>query len=354
MKKQFVIRRHVMTGISYMIPIVVVGGLMMGIGKLLGGWEVGLPENLNTFAGQINALGSYAMSFVVPVLTAGIAYSISGRPGIAPALIMGFAAVQIRAGFLGGMLMGMLVGHFVNWMKKWKVPAWMQGLMPVLIIPFLTTLILGLAFVYILGVPITWLMDTLTAWMISLNGGSRFIMGAVLGACMGFDLGGPVNKTASAVANGLGADGIFGPMSSKIVGGMTPPLGIGLAVLFARKKFSKAEVEMAKTAVPMGLAFITEGVLPFAAADPLRVIASTMVGSGIAGGLTMMWGVESVAGHGGIFVVPMMVNPFLFLVALAIGSLVTGVMYAFLKRETKEETEEEIIDLELDIEIGNQ
>lgn len=352
MKKKFEFKKHIMTGISYMIPIVVVGGLCMGLGKLFGGWEVGSEENLVTMAGQINQLGSFAMSFVVPVLTAGIAYSIAGRPGIAPALVIGFSAVQIRAGFLGGMLMGFLIGYFVNWMKTWKVPSWMAGLMPVLIIPFLTTLLLGLAFVYILGVPITWLMDFLTEWMIGLSGGSKFIMGAVIGACMGFDLGGPVNKTASAVANGLGADGIFGPMSSKIVGGMTPPLGIGLAVLLARKKFTKAEIDMAKTAVPMGLAFITEGMLPFAAADPIRVIASTMVGSGVAGGLTMMLGVESVAGHGGIFVVPMMVNPFMFILALVIGTAITGVMYAFLKKPATEVREEEIIDLDLDIKIN--
>ncbi|NDL67851.1 PTS fructose transporter subunit IIC [Anaerotalea alkaliphila] len=349
--KEFNIKKHIMTGISYMIPIVVIGGLCMGLGKLLGGWDVGSEEKVGTMAAYINTLGAYAMAFVVPALTAGIAYSISGRPGIAPGLAIGYAAVQVKAGFLGGILMGILIGLFVNWMKTWKVPSWLKGLMPVMIIPFLTTLVLGMAFLLIIGKPITGFMEFLTAWIRGLNDGSKFVIGAVIGACMGFDMGGPVNKTASAVANGLGADGIFGPMTAKIVGGMTPPLGIGLAALVANKKFSKAEVEMAKTAVPMGFSFITEGVLPFAAADPLRVIPSCMIGSGIAGGLAVMWGCESVAGHGGIFVVPMMVNPLGFMAALVIGSVTTGVTYALLKRPAEDEVEEEIVELDISVSI---
>nr|WP_304358363.1 PTS fructose transporter subunit IIC [Clostridium paraputrificum] len=351
MFKKLNIKKHVMTGISYMIPIVVCGGLCMAIGKAVGGWDVGSQEG--TIAFMINSLGSAAMQFVVPVLTAGIAYSIAERPGIAPGLVLGFISVQIKAGFLGGMLIGIILGYFILWMKTWKVPKFMAGLMPVMIIPLVSTFVCGLAFLLVLSKPIIWLMAALQAWILSLQGGSKFLLGAAIGACMGFDLGGPVNKTASAVANGLGADGIFGPMSAKIVGGMTPPLGIGLAALIARKKFSKTEVEMAKTAVPMGLCFITEGVLPFAAADPIRVIASTMLGSATAGGLAVMWGCESIAGHGGIFIVPQMVNPLMFLLALAIGSVVTAVSYAILKRPLDQQVdkEEEIIDLDIDIKI---
>lgn len=345
--KKLNIKMHMMTGISYMIPVVVVGGLCMALGKAFGGWDIGSNEAMiGSIPYWINTLGSTAMKFVVPVLTAGIAYSIADRPGIVPGLVLGFLSTEIRAGFLGGLLAGFILGHFINWMKTWKLPNWLKGLQPVMIIPFVSTMVVGLSFVLLLSIPIVWITDALTNWIISLNGGSKFILGAVIGACMGFDMGGPVNKTASAVANGLGADGIYGPMSAKIIGGMTPPLGIGLAALMVPKKFSKTEVETAKTAVPMGLCFITEGVLPFAAADPIRVIPSTMLGSALAGGLAVMWGVESMAGHGGVFVVPMMTNPLMFLVALVIGTLVTGIVYAILKRPVS------LADVELDEEMG--
>jgi len=169
---------------------------------------------------------------------------------------------------------------------------------------------------------------------------------------MGFDMGGPVNKTASMAANALGADGIYGPMTAKIVGGMTPPIGLFIATLLAKNKFSKTQKETAKTALPMGLCFITEGVLPFAAADPARFIPSSMLGSAVAGAIAVAMGCESMAGHGGIFVVPMMKNPIWFLIALAIGSLVTGVVYAAWKRpesEDSEEIEEEEVDLDIQI-----
>lgn len=352
--KKLNLKQHIMTGISYMIPVVVAGGVLYALAKGFGGWDIGNKKDatdlFTRFWFHTNLLASTAMSFAVAVMSAGIAYSISGRPGITPALILGYISVQVRAGFLGGMLMGLIVGYFVNWMKTWHLPSWAKGLMPVMIIPVVATAICGLAFLFLVADPIVWLMDLLTTWIKSFQGGSKFILGAVIGACMGFDMGGPVNKTASAVANGLGADGIYGPMSAKIIGGMTPPLGIGLAALFARNKFSKTEVEMAKTAVPMGLAFVTEGVLPFAAADPLRVIPSCMAGSAIAGGLAMMLGVESVAGHGGIFIVPMMVNPFGFLIALAVGSLVTAIIYGILKKKNITETivvDEKIEDLDI-------
>ena len=222
--------------------------------------------------------------------------------------------------------------------------------MPVLIIPLVSTFVVGMAYLLVLSTPIIWIQESITNWMYTLQGGSRFVLGAVIGAMMGFDMGGPVNKTA--FSNALNADGIYGPSAAKIVGGMTPPLGIGLAVLLARKKFSRQEVEMAKAAAPMGLSFITEGVLPFAAADPLRVIFSCMLGSSIAGGLVMLWGVTSQAVHGGIFVVPAMENPLGFLAALVIGTVVTGVVYAFLRRENMVIAEEEIVDLDVDINIG--
>ena len=297
-------------------------------------------------------LSTYAMNFAVAVLTAGAAYAIAGRPGIVPGLVIGYASAQSKAGFLGGLLMAFVIGYFINWMKSWKVPKWCAGLMPVLIIPVISTLVCGMLFCIVLMRPMAAGMTALQNWIMALNGGAKFVIGAVIGGCMGFDLGGPVNKTASMAANALGADGVNGPMSAKIIGGMTPPVGIWISTLIAPKKFNQADKDTALTALPMGLCFITEGVLPFAAADPLRFIPSSVVGSAVAGGIAVAAGVESVAGHGGIFVFPMMVNPLMAVVALVAGSVVTGVMYAFIRKPLPEDAgEEEMVDLDLNIQI---
>lgn len=343
-KKKFLIRQHVMTGISYMIPIIVCGGILGALAKGFGGFDIGnaveagvtpftnlAPFTWDGFWWSVNQLSSYAMDFAVAVMTAGIAYSIAQRPAIIPALIMGYTATQSKAGFLGGLLMGFVVGHFVNWLKTWKLPRVMAGLMPVMIIPVVATLVSGILFLGVFSMPLSYVMDAFQGWIISLNGGAKSVIGAVIGACMGFDLGGPINKTASLAANAMGADGVFGPMAAKIVGGMTPPIGMFLAYMMARKKYDTVEKETAKAALPMGLCFITEGVIPFAARDPLRVIPCTMAGSAVAGAIAVGMGVESVAGHGGIFVVPMMTKPLWFMIALIVGSLVTGLLYAFWK-----------------------
>lgn len=365
--KKFDIKKHVMTGISYMIPVVVCGGILCALAKGFGGYDIGNAvaagatpfSNLNPFSWLgfwwgVNKLGSVAMDFAVAVMTAGVAYSIAGRPGIVPGIVIGYCSAQSKAGFLGGLLMAFIIGAFVNWMKKWKLPKWCVGLMPVMFIPVVSTFVCGMIFLCVFSIPLAYIMDVFQQWIISLNGGAKSVIGGVIGACMGFDMGGPVNKTASMAANALGADGINGPMAAKIIGGMTPPIGIFISTLIAKKKFTKVEIETAKTALPMGLCFITEGVLPFAAADPARFIPSSMLGSAVAGAIAVGVGCESVAGHGGIFVVPMMVKPIWFLVALLIGSVVTGVVYAALKKPAEEEPvnkEEEALDFDLDIQI---
>lgn len=364
-KKKFQIKKHVMTGISYMIPIVVCGGILCALAKGFGGYDIGNAvesgatpfSNLNPFSWLgfwwgVNKLGSYAMDFAVAVMTAGVAYSIAGRPGIVPGMVIGYCSAQSKAGFLGGLLMAFIIGAFVNWMKTWKLPKWCIGLMPVMFIPVISTFACGMIFLCVFSIPLAYIMDVFQQWIISLNGGAKAVIGAVIGACMGFDMGGPVNKTASMAANALGADGIHGPMTAKIIGGMTPPIGIFIATLLAKNKFTKTEKETAKTALPMGLCFITEGVLPFAAADPARFIPSSMLGSAVAGAIAVGMGCESMAGHGGIFVVPMMKNPVWFLIALIAGSAVTGIVYAAWKRPVSEdaiETEEEEIDLDIQI-----
>jgi len=358
-------RKHMLTGISYMIPMIVAGGILGALAKGFGGYLIGdmapasggtIYSNLNMFDWTqfwwaVNRLSSLAMSFGVAVMTAGVAYSIADRPGIVPAFIVGYICNESKSGFLGGLLMGFVIGYFVNWMKTWKLPKWMVGLMPVLIIPVTTTLVLGVGYFIVLAQPLAFLMDSLQEWMMGLNGGSKFIIGAVIGGAMGFDMGGPINKTASMTGNALGANGINGPMSAKIIGGMTPPIGIFISTLITPKKYTKVEKETAKTAFPMGLCFITEGVLPFAAADPLRFIPASMLGSAIAGGMAVAMGVESVAAHGGIFVFPMMLNPVWAVIALVTGSAVTGIVYSLIKVPSVEgETiEEEIVELDIEL-----
>lgn len=358
------VKKHILTGISYMIPMVVAGGILQALAKLCGGWEIGSAvaggatpfSNMNPFTWQgfwwgCNQLGSYAMNFAVAIMTGYLAFSIAGRPGIVPGMIIGYTCAMSKAGFLGGLLMGFIIGYFILWMKTWKLPKWMQGLMPVMIIPLLATFVCGMLFLVVFCIPLAWIMDVFQKWMISLNGGSKAVIGAVIGACMGFDMGGPVNKTASMAANALGADGINGPMCAKIIGGMTPPIGLWISTLFARKKFSQTELDTANTALPMGLCFITEGVLPFAASDPLRFVPCSMLGSAVAGAIAVGFGCESVAGHGGIFVVPLMTNPGMFIVALIAGSIVTGVAYAFLRKPRSEEDQGEA-ELNVDVEIN--
>lgn len=365
-KKDLQVKKHIMTGISYMIPVVVAGGILPAMAKAFGGYDIAdkikpgaTPwSNLNAFSWTgfwwgVNQIGTYAMMFAVAVVAAGTAYSIAGRPAIAPGLALGYVASDTKAGFIGGLLLAFAVGYFINWMKKWKVPSWMEGLMPVLIIPVVASLVVGMLFILFLSKPLAYIMTAFQNWIISLNGGSKAIMGGVIGACMGFDLGGPLNKTASLAANALGADGIYAPWAAKIIGGMTPPIGAFIAVMIAKDKFSPELRETAKTALPMGLCFITEGSLPFAAADPVQFIISSVCGSATAGALALGLGVESVAAHGGIFVVPMMTHPIWFLVALVAGSVVTGVMYAALKRPdtVTNEDNDENEDFDFDVSV---
>lgn len=360
------IQRHVMTGIAYMIPVVVAGGLLCALAKAFGGYEIGNAveagatpfSNLNPFTWLgfwwgVNKLGSYAMDFAVAVMTAGVAYSIAGRPGIMPGLIIGYCSSQSKAGFLGGLLMAFIIGYFINWMKTWKMPKWCEGLMPVMLIPLISTFVCGMVFLCVFSIPLSYIMTKFQGWIITLNGGAKGIIGGVIGFCMGFDLGGPVNKTASMAANALLADQIMGPAAAKIIGGMTPPIGAFISTLLAKKKFGRDQIEAAKAAFPMGLCFITEGVLPFAAADPLRFIPASVIGSTVAGEIAVGFGCECPAAAGGIFVVPMMKNPGVFIIALVIGSVLTGVVYAVIKKPLEEQQtviqEDEDFDFEIEM-----
>lgn len=351
--KNLQIKKHLLTGISYMLPLVVAAGLCIAIGQIIPrfGFETKISDVL------VN-LGVYGMNLLVPVFCASIAYSIADKPGIAPGLVLGYLANEIKAGFLGGILFGFVVGFVVLWLKKnLKVPKSMEGLVPVMLLPLLSIIICGLGAYFIVGVPIVALQKFLLNFLINLDGKGKFLTGAILGGMVGFDFGGPVNKTASIFVDGLILNGIYGPEAVKVMVAMVPPLGLGLSVLLTKHKYTKAEIEGAKVAFPMGLCMITEGVIPIAARDPFRVIAASTISGMIAGGLSMLWNVGSSIPSGGVFIIPFVQNPLGFIGALTIGSCIMAAILSISKKVPTSEEEGELIleeDMNLDdFEIEN-
>ncbi|KNC17531.1 PTS fructose transporter subunit IIC [Pantoea sp. BIGb0393] len=333
------IKGHLLTGISWMIPLIVAAGICIALGQVIGGPDVG--KQTGSLAWMLNQIGGWGMGLIVPLISAAIAYSIADRPGFAPGLIVGFICGQIGTGFIGGILGGFLVGYTVLLLRRTiRLPKSMQGLMPIMVLPVLSTIIAGLLMMTFIGQPIVWLQKALIALLESMQGGSKFVMGAILGAMATFDFGGPVNKTMSLFADGMLVDGIYGPEAVKFVGSMIPPFGITLSYLLSRNKYTKAEKEALKAAFPMGICMITEGVIPIAARDLFRVVGSCVVASALAGGLIMVWGVGAPVPHGGMFVVPLFTKPWLFCLALGIGTTVCGVMLAVLKKPVTQADEE--------------
>lgn len=331
------LKRHIMTGIGVMIPLVVGAGLMNALSIIIGGPEVSAAEG--TFAWSLNQIGSLGMTLVVPVIAAAIAYSVADKPGIAPALIVGLICTTIKAGFIGGILGGLLVGYFVVFLRNLlkNVPKTMKGLVPILIIPFISTFVCGLAMWWAIGKPIVWFTEWLTGWLTSLQSSGKFIFGFVVAALGGTDFGGPINKTISVFCNGLMIDGFVEAEAVKLLACMVPPMGIIIAYLFAPKKFNAMEKEQVKACLPMGICMITECVIPLAMNDFVRVIGSSMLGCGIAGGLSMLLGCGAQVTHGGWFVIPTFTNPLGYVACMVIGSLVMGITLAIWKRPIKED-----------------
>lgn len=284
-------------------------------------------------------LGSTAMGFLVPALAGYIAFGMADRPGIAPGFTAGAIALTMEAGFIGGIVGGVLAGAVALWFRKLSVPRWLAGLMPVVIIPLVATLVAGGLMLLVLGGPIAGLTSALEGWLNGMTGSAAILLGIILGLMMCFDLGGPLNKVAYSFAvaglSGAVADGNTGPlmiMATVMAAGMVPPLGMAFATFIDSRLFSAAERENGKTAVLLGAAFISEGAIPFAAADPLRVLPASMVGGAVTGAMTMAFGVTSYAPHGGIFVPFAIDNFWLFLVAVLAGSVVTALSVIALKR----------------------
>ncbi|EOA3408597.1 PTS fructose transporter subunit IIC [Enterococcus hirae] len=353
MLRQLQLKKHALTAISYMLPVVVTAGLLIAIGNLTGGQVINDYQASYSVPDALVSLGVLGMGLLAPVISAAIAYSIADRPGIGPGLFMGLIANAIGAGFLGGMLGGYLVGFFVLLLVKYlKVPKWAQGLMPMMIIPLLATLSIGLLMFFVVGVPIVWATEAMTDFLQGLQGSGKFLFGSIVGGMAAFDFGGAVNKVASLFADGMLLEGVQEPEAVKVLASMVPPFGVTiswvLSKLFRQTKYSKEEENNIKIAFPMGLCMITEGVIPLAAVDPLRVIISCTAGAAIGGGLSMSWGIGSPVPSGGVFIIPAMTDPLKFTFALLIGSAVTGILLFVLKKAPAEhpvvEEEEEEVD----------
>jgi len=325
--------KHLMTGVSHIIPIVVAGGLCIALSFAFG---IHAAEEEGSLAAALMSIGGgAAFALMVPVLAGYIAYSIADRPGLTPGLIGGMLANQIGAGFLGGILAGFIAGYITLGLKKSiKLPKSLEGLMPVLVLPLLSSLATGLLMIYVIGTPVKGIMDWLTLNLNNMSTANAAILGLILGAMMAVDMGGPVNKAAYAFAVGLLGSNTFEPMAAVMAAGMTPPLGIALATFIAKKKFTKEEREAGKAAAVLGVSFITEGAIPFAAADPLRVIPSIIAGSAVTGALSMFFRCTLRAPHGGIFVLPIpnaVGNLGFYIIAIIAGTLVTAALVSTLK-----------------------
>ncbi|WP_323742859.1 MULTISPECIES: PTS fructose-like transporter subunit IIB [unclassified Rathayibacter] len=340
------IRQNLMTGVSYMIPFVAAGGLLIALSFLFGGYQIVsyTPKqiidngfnvaNITDWAGVMFLIGGATFAFLVPVLSGFIAFGIADRPGIAPGFLGGAVAVTVGAGFLGGLASGFIAGYAALWISRISLPAAFKSLMPVVIIPLIATFITGFLMFVVLGAPLRALSEGLSSWLSGLSGGNLIILGVILGLMMAFDMGGPVNKVAYAFATtGLAsvpADGDPNSVQFKIMAivmaaGMTPPLGLALATSLRKRLFTDAERQNGKAAYLLGASFISEGAIPFAAVDPLRVIPSAMIGSAVTGALVALFGSTLRAPHGGIWVTGLVGQPLLYLVAILVGMVVTAV-----------------------------
>ncbi|MGE7852815.1 fructose-specific PTS transporter subunit EIIC [Bacillus paramycoides] len=343
-RKQNPIYRHLMNGVSFMVPFIVVGGLLIAIALTLGGEKTpgGLVIPDGSFWKTIEQIGGASFTFMVPILAGYIAYSIADKPGLVPGMIGGYIAAtgsfygsESGAGFLGGIIAGFLAGYIALGIKKIKVPKAIQPIMPIIIIPVFASLVVGLAFIFIIGAPVAQAFESLTAWLAGMQGSSSILLALILGAMISFDMGGPVNKVAFLFGSAMIGEGnyeIMGPIAAAIC---IPPIGMGLATFIGKGKFQDSEKEMGKASFTMGLFGITEGAIPFAAQDPLRVIPSIMAGSMTGAVIAMIGHVGDRVAHGGpiVAVLGAVDNVFMFFVAVIVGSAVTAVLVNVLKKD---------------------
>ncbi len=325
--------KHLMTGVSHMLPLVVAGGLLIAISFMFG---IEAFKDENIAGGLPKALmdigGGAAFHLMIAVFAGYVAFSIADRPGLAVGLIGGMLSTTAGAGILGGIVAGFLAGYVVKGLNSAiQLPPSLTSLKPILILPLLGTLIVGLAMIYVINPPVAKIMAALSDWLKSLGDINAIVLGVIIGAMMCIDMGGPVNKAAYTFSVGMLASQVFTPMAAAMAAGMVPPIGMAIATWLARNKFTANQRDAGKASFVLGLCFISEGALPFVAADPLRVIISCVIGGATAGAISMSLGIALQAPHGGLFVVPFVSEPLMYLAAIAIGSVVTGVIYALIK-----------------------
>ncbi|MEW2315557.1 PTS fructose transporter subunit IIABC [Streptomyces bauhiniae] len=339
------LRKWLMSGVSYMVPFVAAGGLLIALGFAIGGWTVNKAPSVmdhfvwtqsDSWGALLFQIGGMAFNFLVPVLAGYIAYGMADRPGLVPGFVGGAISLSINAGFLGGLAAGLIAGGVVLAIQRVKIPAAMRGIMPVVVIPLISSAVVGFLMFVVIGKPIAAAQKGMTDWLSGLTGTNAVLLGALLGLMMCFDLGGPVNKVAytfatAGIAVASPSDSAMKIMAAVMAAGMVPPLAMALATTVRGKLFTPAERENGKAAWVLGASFISEGAIPFAAADPLRVIPSAMAGGAVTGALSMMFDATLRAPHGGIFVVPLIGNPFLYLVAIAAGVCVSTALVVVLK-----------------------
>lgn len=337
------LRTYLMSGVSYMVPFVAAGGLLIALSFAIGGYGTASAESVadhfvwgeaDSWAALLNQIGGAAFGFLVPVLAGYIAYGMADRPALVPGFVGGAIALTVDAGFLGGLVAGLLAGAVVMAIQRVKVPPTLRGIMPVLVIPLIASAVVGFLMFIVVGKPIASLQKALTDWLNGLSGSNAISLGIVLGLMMCFDMGGPLNKVAYAFAVGGLADptpGSLKVMAAVMAAGMVPPLAMALATTVRSRLFTRTERENGRAAWVLGASFITEGAIPFAAADPLRVIPSVMAGGAVTGALSMAFGCTLRAPHGGIFVVPLIGNPFPYLLAIAAGTVVATALVVLLK-----------------------
>ena len=317
--------KHLLTGVSFMLPMVVAGGLLIALSFVFGITAYKEPGTLAAALMQIG--GDAAFKLMVPLLAGYIAYSIADRPGLAPGMIGGLLASTLGAGFIGGIIAGFIAGYCAKAINRYaRLPQSLEALKPVLIIPLFASLFTGLVMIYVVGKPVAGMLEGLTHFLDSMGTTNAILLGVLLGAMMCVDLGGPINKAAYAFSVGLLASQSYAPMAATMAAGMVPPIGLGIATLIARRKFAQTEREAGKAAMVLGLCFISEGAIPFAAKDPLRVIPASVVGGALTGALSMYFGCKLMAPHGGLFVmlIPNAINhALLYLLAIVAGSVLT-------------------------------
>lgn len=334
------IYKHLMNGVSHMLPFVIGGGILIALAFLFDTFDPANPSNFGKgteLSALLMQIGGASFGFMLPVLSGYIAMSIADRPGLAAGFVGGFLANQGSSGFLGALIAGFAAGYIVLGIKRLLrgLPTALEGTKPVLFFPVLGVLLMGLAIIFVINPPVSFINNFLMESLKTMGTSSRVILGLIFGAMMAVDMGGPVNKAAYVIGTGALATGEYGIMAAVMAGGMVPPLAIALATLLFPGKFTESERKSGPTNIIMGLSFITEGAIPFAAADPVRVLPACIIGSGLAGALSMFFDCTLRAPHGGIFVVPTIGNPLMYLVSIVIGAVVAGIILGFIKKSIK-------------------